>query len=162
MNCCANVQTNRAKKKKNQINRATMNERGKMNGGSENMLRILLVSREPKGLAVLAEGLAQQGQTAIHHAATGRAAMEKINTCKINVVIADSQLADRSGLAFIREITATQPFINCALVSSLEPGEFHEQTEGLGVFMQLPSNPDGQQAVELLEKLEKISALITA
>jgi hypothetical protein len=46
------------------------------------------------------------------------------------------------------------------MVSSLSPEDFHEMTEGLGIFMQLPVGPGAGEAVQLLRLLESIDALL--
>jgi hypothetical protein len=76
------------------------------------------------------------------------------------VVVVDRELADGAALPFIREMTRQYPLINCAMVSSLPPEDFHEMTEGLGIFMQLPVGPGAGEAVQLLRLLESIDALL--
>ena len=77
----------------------------------------------------------------------------------LDVVVVAEELRDKESLQFIREIVADKPFITCALVSPLYPQEFHEQTEGLGLFMQLPVHPGAGAAKEMLALLEKLNQL---
>ncbi len=46
--------------------------------------------------------------------------------------------------------------MNCAAVSSLSADDFHEASEGLGVMMQLPLEPDLKDAEKLVEYLKTI------
>jgi hypothetical protein len=46
------------------------------------------------------------------------------------------------------------------MVSSLSPEDFHEATEGLGVFMQLPVDPGAEEAGKMMQLFESISALL--
>jgi hypothetical protein len=48
------------------------------------------------------------------------------------------------------------PMVNCAAVSSLVSEDFHEQSEGLGILMQLPVRPGQEHAEILLGKLKSI------
>lgn len=86
-------------------------------------------------------------------------ALQVIKDTKIDVVAASEELQDMTGLQFISSVVAENPFINCALVSSLSPGDFHEATEGLGIFMQLPVNPGADSAKQMLSLLDKIYQL---
>ena len=46
------------------------------------------------------------------------------------------------------------------MVSTLPAEEFHEVTEGLGVFMQLPVNPGAEEAAKMMQLLESINVLM--
>ncbi len=85
--------------------------------------------------------------------------VRKLKEEQYDVVFAAEDLADTTGLEFISRIVEINPFINTALVSSLSSEDFHEATEGLGVFMQLPVNPDPESARQMLNLLNKIYQL---
>ena len=85
--------------------------------------------------------------------------MELINEGDVDVVAASEQLSDSSGLAFIRKVVTEYPLLNCALVSSLSAEDFHEATEGLGLFFQFPQRPDAASAEKMIELLDKIYML---
>jgi CheY-like chemotaxis protein len=78
----------------------------------------------------------------------------------VDLVVADEDLEDMTGLEFIREIVAKYPMVNCAAVSSLTPEAFHEASEGLGIMMQLPVKPSQKHAEILLGHLNKITGTI--
>jgi DNA-binding NarL/FixJ family response regulator len=73
-----------------------------------------------------------------------------------DLVVADENLGDMTGLEFIKAIVAKRPMVNCAAVSSLTPADFHEASEGLGILMQLPIRPGPEHAEKLLEQLKNI------
>ena len=75
---------------------------------------------------------------------------------RLRNALAADEVPGSTGLQVLRELVKRNPFVNCALVSSLYPAEFHEATEGLGVFMQLPLNPGAGSAREITAHLEKI------
>ncbi len=124
------------------------------------MLSILLVGKNPEALATLADQLSQRKGVAVSRAESGKEVWDILGKSKVDVVVTDEQLADDDSLSFIKDLTKKQPLINCAMVSSLSPEDFHEATEGLGVFMQLPVDPGAEEAVKMMQLLESISALL--
>jgi hypothetical protein len=81
---------------------------------------------------------------------------EAVAAGEVDGVIVDEEVEGGTGLDFIREFTPQNPFINCALVSSLYPDEFHEATEGYGVFMQIPPHPGREEAEQIGAHLARI------
>ena len=119
------------------------------------MLHILLVSRHATSISALTAGLEENdGQTA--WAESGSQALSKLSERNYDLVVTDENLGDMTGLEFIKALIAQKPMVNCAVVSSLLPEDFHEASEGLGILMQLPVNPGPECAEELLEHLKKI------
>ena len=119
------------------------------------MLKVLLVSQDNASLSGLKAGL-EENEVQTVRAQSGSYALSKIAEKDFDLVIADENLGDMTGLEFIRTVVVQKPMVNCAAVSSLLPDEFHEASEGLGVLMQLPVNPGYECAEELLEHLGKI------
>jgi DNA-binding response OmpR family regulator len=124
------------------------------------MLSILLVGKNPEALASLADQLSQRDGIAVSRASSGKEAWDILGKNSVDVVVTDEKLVDGDSLPFIKDLTKQQPLINCAMVSSLSPEDFHEATEGLGVFMQLPVDPGAEEAVKMMQLLESISALL--
>jgi DNA-binding NtrC family response regulator len=124
------------------------------------MLSILLVGNNPEALANLADQLSRREGTAVSRAGSGKEVWDILEKSKVDVVVTDEKLADGDSLPFVKDLTKQQPLINCAMVSSLSPEDFHEATEGLGVFMQLPVNPGAEEAVKMMQLLESINALL--
>lgn len=124
------------------------------------MTRILLVSNNEQAMEAFAKELRNYSQNRVEKVATGKEALAITKSGKIDVVAADVQLGDCSGLDLIKEIAAQSPLVNSSLVSSLPAEEFHEKTEGLGVFMQLPEYPGKEEAVKMMDLLESIYVLL--
>lgn len=124
------------------------------------MLSILLVGKDPASVVVFADELSRDDGIKVSSVGSGQQAWDFLGSNKVDVVVADENLADGPGLPFVRELTKRQPLINCAMVSPLDPEEFHEVTEGLGVFMQLPVSPGAGEAAQMLQLLKSIDALM--
>ncbi len=124
------------------------------------MLNIVLAGKDPEGLAAFAAALKKEEGIRIVTALTTQEAWGILGNCKVDVVVMDEQLADVDSLAFVKELVQQQPLINCAMVSTLDSKDFHEMTEGLGVFMQLPVQPGAAEAGRMLQLLQTIGALM--
>jgi DNA-binding NtrC family response regulator len=90
---------------------------------------------------------------------TGSQALCAVSEKVFDLLVADENLGDMTGLELIESVIAKQPMLNCVAVSSLSPSDFHEASEGLGVLMQLPVEPGKKEADQLLEHLSKIRSL---
>ena len=119
------------------------------------MIRILLVNRDKASMSDLNAGLAES-DVHITRADSGSNGMSMISETNYDLVITDENLGDMTGLEFIRKIVSKRPMVNCAAVSSLTPGDFHEASEGLGILMQLPVRPGKEHAPILLGDLKNI------
>jgi DNA-binding NtrC family response regulator len=89
---------------------------------------------------------------------SGREALSAVSEKVFDLLVADENLGDMSGLELIESVITRQPMLNCAVVSSLTPTDFHEASEGLGVLMQLPVEAGKKEAHQLLEHLKKIQS----
>lgn len=124
-----------------------------------NKLNIILASKEESSLSSVLSTLKADSRLNITFVDSAEKALQVIADSKIDVVVASEELQDTTGLQFINSVVAVNPFINCALVSPLSHDDFHEETEGLGIFMQLPVNPGEKSATEMLKLLDKIYQL---
>lgn len=124
------------------------------------MLNILLVGKDPVSLEDFAAELSRREGLRVSRAASEKEAWGLLGSYKVDVVVTDEKLDEGSALPFVNDLTKQQPLINCAMVSDLAPKDFHEATEGLGVFMQLPVNPGAEEAAKMVQLLESIDALM--
>jgi DNA-binding NtrC family response regulator len=125
------------------------------------MLNILLVGKDPVSLTDFAAELSRKEGVRVSRTTSVKEAWGLLGNNRVDVVVTDKELEDGSALPFIHELTKQQPLINCAMVSSLATKDFHEATEGLGVFMQLPVDPGAEDAVKMVHLLESIDALLS-
>ncbi len=126
------------------------------------MVRILLVSKVPENFKELAVALQKRDGIELIRVDSQKEALKKAEEVRLDVVVADDKLADGRGLDLVSILMQNYPLINCAMVSTLAPDDFHESTEGLGVFMQLPPTPTEKDALKMLEILDSIDALLKA
>jgi len=124
------------------------------------MSKILLVSKGSASLADLADELIKRKEFDVIQVQSGEEALSLVRENRADVVIAADVLSDGLALPFVQELMREHPLINCAMVSSLSPEDFHELTEGLGLFMQLPLHPGAEEAKKMIQFLDSISALM--
>jgi DNA-binding response OmpR family regulator len=124
------------------------------------MSKILLVSKGSDSLADLADELIKRKEFDVIQVQSGEKALSLVRENRADVVIAADVLSDGLALPFVQELMREHPLINCAMVSSLSPEDFHELTEGLGLFMQLPLHPGAEEAKKMIRFLDSISALM--
>ncbi len=124
------------------------------------MLNILLVGKDLVTLTAFADELSQREGIRVSKAESAKEAWAYLGNLEVDVVVTAEQLADGAALPFVQELTKKMPLINCAMVSSLTAAEFHEATEGLGIFMQLPINSGAEEAAKMMQLLESINALM--
>ncbi len=123
------------------------------------MISILAVGKESDAMAGLISvigrypGIEISGPEPVDHA------FDMISTRPYDLLIVEEELGDMTGIAFIKKLLSTNPFINTALISSLPPDDFHQATEGLGVLMHLTRKPDAEQSAILVKKLRKVLSL---
>ena len=120
------------------------------------MIKLLIVCSDKFHLIDLASFLKEKENIDISWASNAQVALNIISDNPFDLVIADEQLSDMTGLGFVQKLVKINPMVNSALVSTLSHDKFHEMSEGLGVLTQLPKKPDIEHANDLLEKLKRI------
>ncbi len=121
------------------------------------MIRILLAGRDPGSLSAFKSAL-EQSDTYIQYMVSGDNVLAAISAEVFDLLVADEFLGDMAAIELIQSVAISHPLLNCALVSSLPPEDFHTATEGLGILMPLPPNPGIDEADQLLKHLNKILA----
>lgn len=124
------------------------------------MSSIVLVSKDSQLFAEVVPVLQDVDGVTVTQLSSGEDLLSMVSKTKVDVVVLGDELADNSGLKFSGTLMKKHPLINCAIVSGLPPKQFHEETEGLGIFMQLPLQPKVEDAKKMLELLESINVLM--
>lgn len=120
------------------------------------MLKLLLVSPDNNSLSGLASALKEQDDVELSTSESGEKALAMVSKKIFDLVVTDEELGDMTGLAMAKRLISLNPMINCVVVSSMPPDEFHEASEGLGLMDQLPVRPGAEDAEKLLLNLRHI------
>ena len=123
--------------------------------GEQKIINILLVSQDKASMSAFKAGL-EENQVQTAWAQSGSNALGRVAAEGFDLVVADENLGDMTGLELIENVISKTPMINCATVTSLLPADFHEASEGLGILMPLPVRPGKEQAAKLLNQLKRI------
>jgi len=121
------------------------------------MIQILLTGGGLTSLPAFKTALEENG-VRIACLKSGRKAIDAVSEKTFDLLIADETLEDMSGLELVETLITSQPMLNCAVVSSLSAGDYHEASEGLGILMQLPTEPGRKEAEVLMNHLTKIQS----
>lgn len=123
------------------------------------MKQVMVVTKRKDDFLAFTERLEKE-DFSILWAETGEGALSTIkDNNDVFMVIVDETLSDMAGVTFIEKLLYINAMIYTALVSTLSKDDYHELSEGFGVLMQLPVNPDKENAEKLYLQLKKISAL---
>lgn len=71
----------------------------------------------------------------------------------------DAVIASEQDLPLVKKLVSAFPMVNYALMSSSAPHDFHEITEGYGIFMQLPTSLRQNDVSVMISNLTRIKAL---
>lgn len=129
---------------------------GRDNSG-EKELKIILVGQTER-FEAFASGLQGNEPIKVFWKKSGAETLEQVAHDQIQIVAVDEKLDDMDGLELVNKLAEQHPFVNSALVSTSTAADFHEETEGLGVLMQLPDPPDSGAAAALLSHYKSIWA----
>jgi DNA-binding NarL/FixJ family response regulator len=120
------------------------------------MIRLLLVTPYKNSLLELASAMEKYDDVELTWTDSGQKALDKLSETSVDLVVIDKDLGDMPGLEFAEKLLRVNPMINSAILSSLPSDEFHEASEGLGVFAQLPLRPAKEDAEKLLKRLKSL------
>ena len=123
------------------------------------MLKLLLVSSDKDSFNGFEAAITKYNDVDLIRTDSGKKALTMAAESSLDLVVADENLRDMTGLEFAGRLVAVNPMTNCALISSLSAEIFHEKSEGLGLMTQLPINPGQEDVQNLLEKLREIKKL---
>ena len=117
------------------------------------MVTLMLVSNNRDFISTVSE---YSEKAEIYRANSGNEAFDMLADKRINLVITDESLGDMTGLEFAKKLISINPMVHCAVVSSLSSKDYHEASEGLGLIMPLPVQPEKRHIEQLLFQVNKI------
>ena len=126
------------------------------------MTRILLVTGNSGEFDTFKKGLPEEWNNSLTTLSSAEKAFDTVKKEKVDVVVVGSSLDDDTSLGFVKKLMKSHPLVNCAMVSSLSADEFHEVTEGYGLFMQVKEKPDAGEAKKMVELLNSITGLMNS
>jgi len=121
------------------------------------MMQIIVAGRALNALPAFIKAI-EENNTRVMGVDNGKDAIRAVSEENFDLLIADESLGDMSGIRLIENVISRNPMLNCAVVSSLPPDEFHEASEGLGILMPLPIKPGQEEADALMNHLKKIQS----
>ena len=119
------------------------------------MIHILIATSDKDSLMDFSAGFGKNDIT-IAWATGCEQVLSQIKNNKFDLLVVDEMLSDIKGLECIEKVIFDNPFLNTAAISSLSPKDYHEESEGFGVLMQVPVNPDSEDGEKLLDYLNNI------
>ena len=119
-------------------------------------MAIVLASARPEALAGFTEGLAKESGQDVAVVPSGKIALEQVAAQTPALVVIDEGLPDHEPLELVREIMMVSAMTLTAVVTSMSEEEFHEEAEGYGVLMPLPTAPAAEDGVELSKRMSGI------
>ncbi len=119
-------------------------------------LKLVFAGQDTSTFRELAAALSDRSGLTIRSTSGPEETWQILNNGPIDILIADERVGTVDGAAFVRKVISAYPLINCGLVSPLAPAAFHEATEGLGLFHQLPLHPGAEEAAGLLAAIDKL------
>ncbi len=119
------------------------------------MIPVLLVSGEIDRFLMLEAVLSEHGLKVIW-ADSGSKALSKLKDEHHDLMIADEQLSDMTGMELAKIVVRQSPMTSLALVSTLPDKDFHQSGEGLGILMQLSFEPGQDEAEKLIGSFKHV------
>lgn len=126
------------------------------------MTRILLVTGESGEFDTFKGGLPKEWDCSLGTLSSAEKALGTVKNEKVDLVVVGSTLDDDTSLSFVKKLMKANPLVNCAMVSSLSHDDFHEETEGYGLFMQVEENPGVEEAARMVTLLNSITGLMNS
>jgi DNA-binding response OmpR family regulator len=121
-------------------------------------MKILLATTRAHELEEFISGLGLEEHEPLA-AESGQEVMSLVSSIKPALVIVDDSLPGYDALEVVRKIVSQNPMVNTAVITDMKSGQFHEQSEGLGVLCALPQNPGPEDARKLIRDTQKILML---
>lgn len=119
-------------------------------------MRILIAS--PRSNDVIGDflGVLKEEAEALAVAVTGEKALELIGSFKPDAVVVDERIDDYGPFQLVVEVLKKNVMIQTAVITALDADEYEEKSEGLGIAMPIPDQPNDQHARELVEKFKSM------
>lgn len=118
---------------------------------------ILLITSRADQLHDFAEEVRNASGTRLILASSRRDALDTLGRDAVVLAIVDDRVGKETGLEIVRHLIQVNAFIQTAVLSAEDDATFHEVSEGLGVLVRLPMQPDAEDARRLLDRLRQVA-----
>ena len=115
-------------------------------------MELLLITSRPKIWNECLTVFQGRGHT-LHQVASLEDAAPIIRDTPPVLAVLDLDLEGKALRQAVIDVMMINASVHTAVVSDMDPDDFHEATEGLGILMPLPSSPKAADAERLLEAL---------
>ena len=109
----------------------------------------IVITPRADGLADFLKGLSASGELAVEVAGDSASALEKVKSCASGLVVVDEGLPDRESVPMVVDVLMANAMFNTAMITSMDPDEFEDKTEGYGVLRAVPFQPSEKDGQEL-------------
>ena len=109
-----------------------------------------------QAMEAFAAALSSDPAVNLQRVVSGAEALEAARAAAPHLVIIDADLPDTAPLDLVQKLLMVNATVNTAVVSPLPDEEFHEASEGLGIFARLPDDPGRSDAEGILRKLRTV------
>lgn len=124
------------------------------------MRTIILASSRVDQWQAFSDALQAATQADIVKVRSGAEALQAAQTFNPLAVVVDAELDDLAGVELVRQLLSINAMINTALASDKPEEIFHEETEGLGILMQLSPLPTPAEAGRFAESLRQVAGVV--
>jgi DNA-binding NarL/FixJ family response regulator len=105
------------------------------------MKQIILATADPGGLKAFSETLARVSGLPVISALTVDQALQAAGRPEAVLVVVDGKMDGTGGRQLLIDILETNAMIASAVMTDMAESLFHDEMEGLGILMPLPSMP---------------------
>lgn len=124
------------------------------------MKQAIIITKDKPSFSPMEEILVPRGFS-VTWADSAQSALKNFSdtASPVDLLVIGQDMDDMDPKECTENIARLSPMTNCAIASSMDHDQFHEDFEGLGVLMQLSTPVTSQQTLELIEILKKIGCL---
>lgn len=118
-------------------------------------MHVVILTDRKESLREFAQGLGGDAEWA-------RASDEVLSRAKNppwQLVVVDALMPGMQYKTFLMDLLRVNAMLNTVVVTGMDGGAFHEDSEGLGVLCTAPENPGREDGVRVMDRLRQLPGL---